>query len=431
MNVQPISGAPRGRRSRRGGGGPGRRGAGRGVRGLIALPLGALLLLGTACGGGGGEDAGRADKAGSAGVDTRASQAVVKISPKDGAQDVAPYSTLKVTAEKGRLTSVKATDSKGNTLDGKISDDGSAWQPTGHLGAGTTYTVNAVAKDEAGRESAKNATFTTLVPKGTFIGDFTPENGETVGVGMPVSIVFNRQITNKREVEQAVKVTAEPAVPVEGHWFDVGGKDRLDFRPEKYWAAGTKVTVKLDLNGVEGSKGVYGTQSKTVNFTVGRSQVSVVDAQAKQMTVTRDGQLIKTIPISAGAPATTTYNGQMVITEKYKVTRMNGDTVGFGGEYDIKDVPHAMRLSTSGTFIHGNYWSGRSTFGKVNASHGCVGLFDVRGGGDPETPAAWFFQNSLVGDVVVVKNSKDKQIQPWNGLNGWNMDWSEWIKPQQ
>ena len=40
---------------------------------------------------------------------------------------------------------------------------------------------------------------------------------------------------------------------------------------------------------------------------------------------------------------------------------MNGATVGFKeddgkGEYDIKDVPHAMRLTTSGTFIHGNYW---------------------------------------------------------------------------
>ena len=79
------------------------------------------------------------------------------------------------------------------------------------------------------------------------------------------------------------------------------------------------------------------------------------------MTVTQDGKTIKTIPISAGSPDNPTYNGQMVISEKFKETRMNGATVGFTdddgkGEYDIKDVPHAMRLSTSGTFIHGNYW---------------------------------------------------------------------------
>ena len=100
------------------------------------------------------------------------------------------------------------------------------------------------------------------------------------------------------------------------------------------------------------------------------------------MKVERDGKLLKTIPISAGSPANTTYNGQMVISEKYEVTRMNGATVGFGGEYDIKDVPHAMRLSSSGTFIHGNYWGDPSVFGSANTSHGCVGLEDARGAGD-------------------------------------------------
>ncbi len=115
----------------------------------------------------------------------------------------------------------------------------------------------------------------------------------------------------------------------------------------------------------------------------------------------------------------------MVITEKHEVTRMNGETVGFGGEYDIKDVPHAMRLSTSGTFIHGNYWSG-GAFGNYNASHGCVGLRDTRGGWDKKAPGAWFYDNSMIGDVVVVKNSDDKKIQWWNGLNAWNLDWKKW-----
>ncbi|MYW08721.1 hypothetical protein GT034_10250, partial [Streptomyces sp. SID2563] len=82
----------------------------------------------------------------------------------------------------------------------------------------------------------------------------------------------------------------------------------------------------------------------------------------------------------------------------------------------------------SGTFIHGNYWGGPGVFGNANTSHGCVGLQDVRGGGSSSTPAAWFFNNSLIGDVVVVKNSNDKTISPDNGLNGWNMSWSEWTK---
>ncbi|WP_394816178.1 L,D-transpeptidase [Streptomyces mooreae] len=408
MNVQPNSGVPARRRRWpvRSGGAP-------------ALLVGAMLLLVTACGG----DVDDGKGAGKAGGEKDASQAAVTIAPKDGAHDVATSGALKVTARKGRLKSVKVKDGKGNEVDGKTAGGGALWQPSGHLGASTEYTVDAIAVDGKGRETAEHSRFTTLVPKNTFIGQYTPENGQRVGVGMPVSIHFTRGITDPKAVEDAIKVTAKPSVPIEGHWF---GNDRLDFRPEKYWAAGTEVTLKLDLNGVEGRPGVYGTQAKEVSFTVGRSQVSTVDAASKKMTVVRDGKKIKTIPITSGAPGTETYNGKMVISEKHLVTRMNGDTVGFGGEYDIKDVPHAMRLSTSGTFIHGNYWSGSAAFGTRNASHGCVGLFDQRGGGDSSTPAAWFFRNSVVGDVVVVKNSHDETIQPDNGFSDWNLSWEKW-----
>ncbi|MEU6891437.1 Ig-like domain-containing protein [Streptomyces sp. NPDC046557] len=396
--------------------------------GLPALLLGAALLFTSACSGGadgGGGAAGDAGGKGGGKTGTEASKAVVNVKPDDGSKEVATSGVLKISSTGGKLATVTVADTKGNAVDGKMGTDGASWEPARNLAAATEYKVHVVAKDEAGRESAKDTTFTTLTPTNTFVGHYTPEDGETVGVGMPVSINFTRGITNTEAVEKAITVTAEPNVPVEGHWF---GNDRLDFRPEKYWAAGTKVTVKIALDGVEGRPGVYGKQTRTVHFTIGRSQVSTVDAAAHTMEVVRDGQVLKNLPITAGAPSTTTYNGQMVISEKYKVTRMNGATVGFGGEYDISDVPHAMRLSNSGTFVHGNYWAAASTFGSENVSHGCVGLKDARGAGDDDQPAAWFFNESLIGDVVVVKNSKDKQIAPDNGLNGWNMDWSEWIK---
>ncbi len=386
-----------------------------------------MLLLVTACGG--GSDSGSEGKAklgsGKAADDTAASQAVVTVAPKDGADSVATSGALKVTADNGKLTSVVVKDTKGHEVGGTIAAGGASWEPLQHLPAATRFKVHAVAKDAKGRESAKDTSFTTLVPENTFIGQYTPEDGATVGVGMPVSIHFTRGITHPDDVANAIKVTADPAVPVAGHWF---GNDRLDIRPEKYWAAGTKVTVKLTLDGVEGRPGVYGKQTKTVRFTIGRSMVSTVDAAKHTMKVVKDGKQIRNIPISAGAPATTTYNGQMVISEKYAVTRMNGATVGFGGEYDIKDVPHAMRLSDSGTFVHGNYWAANSIFGAANTSHGCVGLHDVRGGWSKETPAAWYYNQSIVGDVLIVKNSHDKTIQPDNGLNGWNLSWADWKK---
>jgi lipoprotein-anchoring transpeptidase ErfK/SrfK len=391
--------------------------------------LGVLLSTVAACGpghsnaGSSGDDGKGGGAPTSTATTPAVSRAVVAISPKDGASNVATTGALHVTASDGKLTAVTVKDDKGGTVDGSISADGLDWTPSGHLATSTKYTVDATAEDSAGRESDKHATFTTVVPKDTFIGFFTPEDGSTVGVGMEVYLNFNRAITDKKAVEKGLSVTASPSVPIASHW---NGNTQLYFRPQDYWTPGTKVTLSLDLAGVEGAPGVYGTQHKSVHFTIGRRQVSVVDAAKHTMTVYRGDKVLRTLPISAGSPEHTTYNGKMVISEKYVKTRMNGDTVGFGGEYDIPDVPHAMRLTTSGTFIHGNYWAATSVFGHSNTSHGCVGLHDVRGAGDPDTPAAWFYDNSIIGDVVQVVNSKDKTVQWWNGLNGWNMPWSEW-----
>ncbi|XUL91212.1 L,D-transpeptidase [Streptomyces galilaeus] len=414
MNVRPISGASVDARGRRN-------------KGLLALILGVLLLAVTACGGGGGgsnsgSGSGDAKDKASDTAQTKQSQAVVTIAPKDGSKSVDTSGALKISAAKGKLTEVTVKDADGTKVAGAITGGGASWTPATHLAAATKYSVHAVAKDSDGRVAAEDSSFTTLTPKNTFIGNFTPEDGSTVGVGMPFSVNFTRGITHPDDVKKAITITTVPAVDVEGHWF---GNDRLDFRPENYWKSGTKVTVKLNLDGVEGRAGVYGKQSKTVTFTIGRNQVSVVDAKKHTMKVTQDGRTIKTIPVTTGKPGYDTWNGQMVMSQKLEVTRMNGETVGYGGEYDIKDVPHAIRLTTSGTFIHGNYWGG-GAFGNYNASHGCVGLRDVKGGYSSSVPAAWFYNHSMIGDVVVVKNSNDQTVAPDNGLNGWNMSWDKW-----
>ncbi|WP_435845412.1 L,D-transpeptidase [Streptomyces erythrochromogenes] len=353
----------------------------------------------------------------------------IRITPDDNAKDVPADGRLTVTVPEGRLERVKVTkveDAQQEEVPGAIAADGLSWSPApqaGRLALAAKYTVDAVALDGHNRRQARHTTFTTYVPEERFIGYFKPENRSTVGTGMIVSFKFSRAIEQRAEVERAIKVTSDPAVEVAGHWF---GKERLDFRPKQYWKPGTKVTVQMALRDVEGAPGSYGIQSKTVTFTVGRSQISTVDAAAHTMEVRRDGELLSTVPISAGAPKTTTYNGKMVVMELFDVTRMNGQTVGFGGEYDIPDVPHAMRLTNSGTFLHGNYWSSPDTFGTTNVSHGCVGLRDDKGGGS-DTPAGWFFDRTLIGDVVEVVNSQDKTVAADNGLGGWNMSWADWV----
>ncbi|KUN75017.1 L,D-transpeptidase [Streptomyces griseoruber] len=356
---------------------------------------------------------------------------VIRVTPDDHAKEVRPETGLLVRVPDGKLESVKVVrsqDAQETKVPGRISADGRSWRPDGgRLALAARYTVDVVALDGDGNRSARHTTFTTYVPDERFIGYVTPENRSTVGTGMIVSLDFSREIENRAAVQRAIEVTADPAVEIRPHWF---GGGRLDFRPEEYWKPGTRVTVALRLRDVEGAPGVYGLQYKTFSFTVGRSQVSLVDAEKHTMKVWREDDLIATVPITAGAPRTTTYNGKMVVTEMLELTRMNGATVGFRkkdgkGEYDIPDVPHAMRLTESGTFLHGNYWAEPDVFGNANVSHGCVGLMDVRGGGS-DTPAGWFFDRSLIGDVVEVVHSKDKEVAPDNGLGGWNMSWEEW-----
>ncbi|MFD4954180.1 Ig-like domain-containing protein [Streptomyces sp. NPDC058451] len=350
-----------------------------------------------------------------------ASEARVKITPAQGAHRVGISDPVKVTVSDGKLTKVTMTSvATGAEIPGTLSADGTSWTPNGRLERATKYQVAADAEDAKGRSTTGNATITTVSPANGFIGHLSPEDGSTVGVGMPVSVNFDKAISNKAAVQSKIQVSSSSGQQVVGHWFN---NDRLDFRPRNYWKPGSTVTVKLKHHGVQ----------KTITFKIGRSQISTVDARTKQMTVVRDGKTIRTIPISSGSPDHPTYNGQMVISEKFKQIRMNGATVGLTKKdgkpaYDIADVPHAMRLSASGTFIHGNYWGADSIFGKVNTSHGCVGLKDVKGGNDGEQPAAWFFDNSMIGDVVIVKHSDDTSVlAPDNGLGDWNMPWSQWV----
>ncbi|GJF33254.1 lipoprotein [Kitasatospora sp. NE20-6] len=390
------------------------------VRRWAVRAAGAGVALAAACSGGpvpgdGGHGAGRAAPP--------VSRAAIATVPADGAQDVSVEAEVTATVAEGRLLSVRLADDRGVEVPGRTGTDGTRWAPLEPLTPATPYTIDVVAQDAGGLHAAHHAAFATAGPAHTVAAFPTPEDGATVGVGMPVSLRFTRPVADRTAAEHAVTVTADPPVPVAAHWF---GDRRLDVRPERYWAPGTEVTVEIQLQGVELAPGEYGTQTRDVRFTVGRSRVSTVDLDAATMTVREDGVPVRTLKISAGGPEHQTYRGVMVVAEKYAETRMNSRTVGLGDEYDIKDVPHAMRLTASGTFVHGNYWADDEVFGTENTSHGCIGLADGKGG-DADSPAGWFFAHTLVGDVVEVRGGTGEEVQPANGLNGWNLPWAAWL----
>ncbi|MEV7184033.1 Ig-like domain-containing protein [Kitasatospora sp. NPDC093102] len=407
----------------------------RSIRRVVAAGLvGGAMTLTAACGGsgGGGGSAAKADLgAGAAGAKPTAaapintvpkvSKAAVSIEPKAGSVDVAP-NALKIGATGGKLTTVKVNDKAGKEVPGTISADGSSWTPTAGLEVGTAYQVSAMAADADGAVATVDSNFSTLTPTALAKAADNVDNNATYGVGMIVSVNFSKDVKNKDEVAKGISFETDNGTVVKGHWFD---SRRLDFRPEQYWKPGTKVVVHYRLKSVEIAPGVYG-GDRDEPFTIGRSQISTVDVAAHKMTVVQDGTS-SDIDISAGSPEHPTWNGTMVVMSKEGVVRMQSSTMPgmTGAPYDLQ-VPHSMRLTDSGTYVHGNYWSKSSTFGEDNVSHGCVGLKDVEGGG-AGTSMGKFYDGSLIGDVMIVKNSTKKEtLDPANGLSGWNVPWSNW-----
>ncbi|MEV0534950.1 Ig-like domain-containing protein [Kitasatospora sp. NPDC050463] len=418
----------------------------RSIRTVVAAGLiGGALVLTSACGGGagggsaakaelgGGAAAGAASTAspqasGSAPAGTPApaaatpkvSAAVLDIQPKNGAVDVAPNGALKVAVTGGRLTTVKVSDRSGKEIAGTIAADGGSWAPSAGLAVGTAYQVSAMAADADGVVASADSGFTTLTPEREAKASDNVEDGATYGVGMIVSVDFDKDVKNKEAVAKGITFEADNGTVVKGHWF---GDRRLDFRPEAYWKPGTKVTVHYRLKNVEIAPGVYGGVDRDEPFTIGRSQISSVDAKTHLMTVVTDGKS-SVIEITSGSPEHPTWNGTMVVMSKEGVVRMQSSSMPgmTGAPYDLQ-VPHSMRLTTSGTYVHGNYWS--DAFGEDNVSHGCVGLKDVKGGGGG-TSAGTFYDGSLIGDIVTVQNSSRGKVAPDNGLSGWNLGWSAW-----
>ncbi|MBC9723806.1 L,D-transpeptidase family protein [Streptomyces sp. TRM68367] len=346
--------------------------------------------------------------------------AAVTVSPATDGKDVIPGEPLTVKPSDGKLASVTVTASDGTTLDGSLSSDSTSWTSSHATGYGATYTLKAQLAASDGKKTTRSSSFTTLSKDEIFVGTYNVNKGATVGVALPVSIVFNKAIHDKAAVERKLSVTSSPVVEGAWSWMkDRDGKDRVDYRPKEYWKPGTKVKLRMDLVGLKNGD-LVGTQKREIDFTIGKSVVSTVDVVKKTMTVAENGKVVKTLPVSTGKKTFETWNGTMVVLSKVPTIRMNSATVGiFGPEaYDLGAVKWDVQLTPSGTYAHAAPWN-EGKFGKVNASHGCIGLSTAN--------AKWFYDRVNYGDPVTVIKSTDT-VDVNNGYGAWNVDWESWKK---
>ncbi|MFD6074180.1 Ig-like domain-containing protein [Streptomyces hydrogenans] len=350
-------------------------------------------------------------------------------SSKGGGQDGPPAKVtvvdraagkpVSVTAAGGTFSSVTVTDAEGGRLAGKSAEGGARWTSDRKAAPGTSYTVEAVTRTAGGKETTTRSTFTT--PKAERVNKLTlaPGKNTTVGIGQPLSIVFDRPVTRKADVERQLKVTTSNGT--EGSWgwvTDYSGRDRVDWRPREYWKPGTKVTLEADLNGTDSGDGWFVRDYRT-GFTIGAAQVVKVDLDTKRLTLVKDGRTVRTIPVSGGTPGgdKRSWRGTAVLMAKEGTINMNSETVGLGDAYD-KMVDYSMRLTWSGMYAHAAPWNA-GNFGRANRSSGCIGMSDA--------DAASFYASVHVGDPFEIKGADTKGVvAEGNGYGAWNLSWADW-----
>jgi lipoprotein-anchoring transpeptidase ErfK/SrfK len=235
---------------------------------------------------------------------------------------------------------------------------------------------------------------------------------------MPVIVRFTAPVKDRAAVEAALSVDSKK--PIVGAWSWVSDEE-VHFRPKEYWPAYNTVTVHVDLKGVDAGRGVWGMENRTVKFRTGSSMISVVDVDAHTLTVWRNGQKARVIPVSTGKDGFLTRNGIKVILEKHTLKIMDARTIGIypgDPEYYRLEVPYAMRVTWSGEFVHSAPWSVGSQ-GRDNVSHGCVGM--------APSNAIWLFNLSTVGDIVKVTGSP-RTLEAGNGYTDWNVSWAKWLQ---
>ncbi|WP_328389591.1 L,D-transpeptidase [Nocardia sp. NBC_00416] len=224
-----------------------------------------------------------------------------------------------------------------------------------------------------------------------------PSEGEEVGVAQPIIINFKEPVGDRAAAERAIKITATTDVPGHFYWWS---DKQVRWRPTEFWPAQSDVVVEAG-----GSRSA---------FHVGDALIATADDNTKMITVTRNGEVVRTMPTSMGKVDHETPNGTYIVGEKERQMVMDSSTYGVPIDdpegYKL-DVEYATRISNSGIFVHAAPWSVGSQ-GYANTSHGCLNV--------STEDAKWFFENVKKGDAVVVQNTQGGTLNAGDGLGDWN-----------
>lgn len=358
--------------------------------------------------------------------------ATVTVTPGPDAVKVDPLGAVMVSAANGTLSDVQMVNDQNTPIPGVMTPDHLVWKPSVPLGYGRSYTLTVASRGPTGTFASQMSRFTTLTPSNQAAVSLTTTSGAalrdggTYGVGTVIVAHFDEPIIDRTAAQRRLTVTTAPAVDGSWYWVD---DQNAHWRPEHYYAAGTKITVAANIYGAPLGGGLYGQEDQQTSFTIGDSHVSIADDNTKQVNVYNNGVLVRTMPTSMGMGGTQTVAGQTLtfwtppgvytVMDKSNPVVMDSSTYGLPVNSHLgyrETINYATRISPDGIYLHqldSTVWAQ----GNTNTSHGCLNL-----NGDN---AKWFFGFSQPGDIVEVRNTGGPPLSLQN--NGdWSVPWAQW-----
>ncbi|OBG40097.1 hypothetical protein A5672_14200 [Mycobacterium alsense] len=337
-------------------------------------------------------------------------------SVSDGGVGVTVDAPVTVSVASGVLGSVTMVNENGRSISGQLSPDGLRWSTTEQLGYNRRYTLSVKALGLGGA-ATRQMTFQTSSPAHLTMPYVSPADGEVTGVGQPVAIRFDENITDRAAAQKAIKITTNP--PVEGAFYWLTNRE-VRWRPEHFWKPGTTVDVAVNTYGVDLGDGMFGEDNVKTHFTIGDEVISTADDTTKTVTVRVNGEVVRTMPTSMGKDSTPTANGVYIIGARFKHIIMDSSTYGVPVNSPNgyrTEVEWATQMSYSGVFVHSAPWSVGAQ-GHTNTSHGCLNV--------SPSNAEWFYEHSKSGDIVEVVHTVGPTLPGTEGLGDWNVPWPVW-----
>ena len=384
-------------------------------RSLVAVGLASVLALAAGC----TDDKSPSWSGGDGkGGDTGPKLSATITAPAANATDVPTAAEITYTMANATQGAVELKSASGDVVKGAPHPDGKSWVPDKQLEYGTKYTATVTVTGDGGKTATATQTFTTMKEPGNLVRvPRTSATARCLASGCrswsPSAARFPRTraptcsggcSSGPRRCRRASGTGSAPPRSATGR--------------RVYWKPGTKLFYRAAAGGLPLGDGWFGRADLTIEASVGPAVVMVVDNATKKMTVTRDGKVLRTIPVSLGKKATPSSYGTMLIMEKYRKTVFDTfKELGPKEGYRI-NIEYAQRLTWGGEFIHSAPWSVKSQ-GRTNVSHGCVNMSPAN--------AVWLFGITKVGDPVTVKGT-ERKVQLGNGFTDWNMTWEQYVK---